>query len=199
MQHVLAHVGHENGVLGESRWMASLTQYFSGSGYWNGELFQSEGYETCYLNETEFFKHRSGIRVWSLLLDLREDPASRGELVYHYTDQKMLDLVAGCQDRSIQLFLRLASAVTNTGFGPEVCQKAPEEWSSEEELLINCLWPCQKEWEAWTSLPMPTGSVASDFLETPMQNYVKQKFRQAEVLCSFAGETDLEQLDLDGL
>ena len=164
--------------------MASLTQYFSSPGYWNGELFHGEGYETAYLNDREVFKHSSGVSVWSLLLDVREDQTSRGELVFHYTDRKMFELVAGCQDSNIQLFLRFAGAVTNAGFGPEVCQKAPDEWSGQDELLINCLWPSKKEWEAWTSLPMPTGALGRELLETPMQTYVKQKFRNEEVYCS---------------
>ena len=62
-------------------------------------------------------------------------------------------------------------------------------WSCQDEALINGWWPCKADWEAWTApscQALPEGSSPKDFLDTPMHDFVKSKFKYERVVCIMA-------------
>eukprot|EP00438_Fugacium_kawagutii_P009550 Skav227891 [mRNA] locus=scaffold1951:51913:52688:+ [translate_table: standard] len=73
-----------------------LNDYFSSAGFWDGEIFAAEehGYELTNLAAVQVFKHKgTGIKVWSLALDLRhrqaDEPGTNDRLLYYYTNETL--------------------------------------------------------------------------------------------------------------
>ena len=116
--------------------------YFGSAEYFDGRRLQDPRYE--HLDALRIKDKKTGIILWSLAIDARENPDQKGlregdRVLFHYTDKESFLKITRLDGAKI--FASMDSKDSTFGYGCYACKKAPHIWASKAHIGVNNFLP----------------------------------------------------------
>eukprot|EP00438_Fugacium_kawagutii_P014115 Skav218668 [mRNA] locus=scaffold5113:39227:40726:+ [translate_table: standard] len=166
---------------------ASPETFFGSNEYFQGARLNAQGY--TYIDALTIQHEATGIKMWSCAIDIREDAGHQGlragdQVLFHYTPEDAFKKITSLENPKLLAPMDENNKDSYFGLGIYATMKAPHEWNSKEEVLVNNYYPTRDNFKGKQGLDLPQPDIPfNTALNGAVGNYVKDQYQGKADCC----------------
>eukprot|EP00438_Fugacium_kawagutii_P019882 Skav226855 [mRNA] locus=scaffold455:261066:262301:+ [translate_table: standard] len=166
---------------------ASPETFFGSKGYFEGGRLKAQGY--TYIDALTIQHEATGIKMWACAIDVREHAGHQGlregdRVLFHYTPEDAFRKITSLENPKLLAPLDENRKDSYFGLGIYATMKAPHQWNSRAEVLVNNYYPTADNFREKKGVELPEPDVPFNAaLNGAIGDYVKGQYNGKADCC----------------
>eukprot|EP00438_Fugacium_kawagutii_P034004 Skav211219 [mRNA] locus=scaffold934:158432:160063:- [translate_table: standard] len=161
--------------------------FFGSNDYFEGGRLNARGY--TYIDALTIQHEATGIKMWACAIDVREHAGHQGlregdRVLFHYTPEDAFGKITSLENPKLLAPLDENRKDSYFGLGIYATMKAPHQWNSRAEVLVNNYYPTADNFREKKGVELPEPDVPFNAaLNGAIGDYVKGQYNGKADCC----------------
>eukprot|EP00438_Fugacium_kawagutii_P019881 Skav226854 [mRNA] locus=scaffold455:242569:244329:+ [translate_table: standard] len=161
--------------------------FFGSKDYFEGGRLNAQGY--TYIDALTIQHETTGIKMWACAIDVREHAGHQGlregdRVLFHYTPEDAFRKITSLENPKLLAPLDENRKDSYFGLGIYATMKAPHQWNSRAEVLVNNYYPTADNFREKKGVELPEPAVPFNAaLNGAIGDYVKGQYNGKADCC----------------